>query len=351
MLRIEFAPADLVRLRFAHSPMVEVVTSLFVLNRPDRFWMYDGWRRSVGPALAGTPLPTLRALAAAPSCEVPDFLTPVPSGARPTLDEELRVIADTPLELVAEEAYRSWAGWPAPPEVARFDTDPAGALAELVREIRQYFTLAIAPFWPRLRAAAEGEIARRALTAAERGPRALVRGLHPGLDWDGTALLLGSAKERRGSLDGHPLALLPAAFAGSRVYSMTEAPTGRALWYAPRGYGRLWDSPVPRGSAADPATPVGSLSGPLPVEPPPALAALLGPTRAAVLTLLAVPHSTGEVADTLRLAPATASHHLTTLRDAGLVVGERFGRRLRYLRTGLGEQLGVGIGAPPARRP
>ena len=31
------------------------------------------------------------------------------------------------------------------------------------------------------------------------------------------------------------------------------------------------------------------------------------------------------------------------MRDAGLVVGERVGRRLRYLRTGLGEQL---TGAP-----
>jgi DNA-binding transcriptional ArsR family regulator len=58
-----------------------------------------------------------------------------------------------------------------------------------------------------------------------------------------------------------------------------------------------------------------------------------------VLTLLAVPSSTGEVAAALHLAPATASHHLTTLRDAGLVVGERLGRRLRYLRTALGEQL------------
>ncbi|MDW5323365.1 ArsR/SmtB family transcription factor [Plantactinospora sp. KLBMP9567] len=350
MLRIEFAPADLVRLRFAHSPMVEVVTSLFVLDRPARFWMYAGWRDSVLPALADAPLRTLRALAAAPTCQVPDFLTPVPAGARPTLDEELRVIADTPPEMVAAEVHRAWAGHPAPPEVVRFGTDPAGGLAELVREIRRYYALAIAPVWPRLRAAAEGEIAHRALTAAERGPQALLRGLHPKLDWDGTALLLGSAKERRWSLDGHPLALLPAGFAGPMVYPVTDTPTGRALWYPPRGYGRLWEVPVPRRAAAEA---VAAAAGPdAPVEPPPpALAALLGPTRAAVLTLLAVPHSTGEVADALRLAPATASHHLTTLRDAGLVVGERVGRRLRYLRTGLGEQLGGGAGTPPTGRP
>ncbi|MFY1673061.1 ArsR/SmtB family transcription factor [Plantactinospora sp. WMMB334] len=343
MLRIEFAPADLAGLRFAHSPMVEVVTSLFALERPDRFWMHAAWRDGVRPALANVSLRTLRAVVAAPTCQVPDFLTPVPAVARPTLDEELRVIAETPWDVVAAEVDRAWAGHAAPPEIVRFGTDPAGGLAELVRQVRQYVALAIAPVWPRLRAVAEGEIAHRALGAAERGPRALLRGLHPKLDWDGTALLLASAKERWWSLDGRSLALLPAGFAGPMVYPVTAGPIGRALWYPPRGYGRLWDAPVPERPAG------GVPGGAAPVEPPPALAALLGPTRAAVLTLLAVPHSTGEVATALRLAPATASHHLTTLRDAGLVVGERVGRRLRYLRTGLGEQLGAGT--PPSGRP
>lgn len=321
MLQIEFAPADLVRLRFAHSPMVEVVTSAFALNRPSKLWMYASWRARVRPLLAGAGLETLLAMVSGPTGYVPDFLTPVPATARPSLDEELRVVAATPLDWVAAEVDAGWAGHPAPAEILRFGTDPAGGLAEVVRQIRRYFELAVAPAWPRLRAVVEGEIAHRGLAAAERGPRALLADLHPKLDWDGSALRLKSAKNRHWGLDGHPLALLPAGFAGPMVHTMTEAPTGRALWYPPRGYGRLWDPPEW-------------------VEPSAALAALLGPTRAAVLTLLAVPSSTGEVATALGLAPATASHHLTTLRDAGLVVGERVGRRLRYLRTGLGEQLG-----------
>jgi len=124
-------------------------------------------------------------------------------------------------------------------------------------------------------------------------------------------------KSRHWGLDGHRLALLPAGFAGPAVYFMTESPAGRALWYPPRGYGRLGE----------------------PAAPSDALAALLGPTRAAVLSLLAAPRSTGEVADALKLAPATASHHLTTLRDAGLVIGVRVGRKLRYSRTGLGDDI------------
>lgn len=317
---IEFAPADLVGLRLAHSPLVEVVTSGFALNRPRETWLYGSWAARVRPLLAGAGLRTFLAVISGPTCYVPDFLTPVPATARPSLAEELRVVAATPLDRVAAEVAAAWAGHPAPPEIRRFDTDPAGGLAELVRQVQRYFELAVAPVWPRLRAAAEGEIAYRARLAAEDGPQALLAGLHPRLDWDGSALRLANGKPGQWSLDGQSLTLLPAGFAGPRVYPLTAGPAGRALWYPPRGYGQLWAQAAP----AEPSAP---------------LAALLGSTRAGVLTLLAVPASTGEVATTLGLSPATASHHLTTLRNAGLVVGERVGHRLRYRRTALGEQL------------
>ncbi|GHH82809.1 transcriptional regulator [Streptomyces sulfonofaciens] len=332
MLRIAFTAADLTRVRLAHSPMVEVVTSSFALNQPDRFRMYGSWRTRVRPLVARAGLETMLAVVCGPACYVPDFLTPVPATARPSLEEEVRVLAATPLDQVAAEVATAWAGHPAPPQIARFATDPAGGLAELIQQIRRYFRLAIAPIWPRVRAVAEAEIAQRARTAAELGPRALLEDLHPQLDWDGAALRLAHAKSRDWELDGHPLALLPAGFAGPLVHTMTEAPTGRALWYPPRGYGRLL-GPGRQG------------------EPGSALAALLGPTRAAVLTLLAAPGTTGEVAAALELAPATASHHLTILRNAGLVAAERIGRRLRYLRTPLGEQLTAGSEAPSAGPP
>jgi hypothetical protein len=318
MLRIEFAPADLAGLRFAHSPMVEVITSSLVLTRPGSSWIYEPWATTIRPRLKG--VDTFLAVVSGPTCYVPDFLTPVPPIGRPTLADELSVVAETPPDAVAAEVAAAWAGHDAPPQIVRFGVDPAGGLVELVQQIRRYFALAIAPVWPRLRAAAESEIAHRARAATEHGPRALLDGIHPHLDWDGSALRMQYPdKSRHWSLDGHALALLPAGFAGPAVHFMTDTPIGRALWYPPRGYGGLWEKAAP----AD------------------ALAALLGPTRAAVLTLLAAPHSTGEVADALDLAPATASHHLTTLRDAGLVVGERVGRKLCYLRTGLGDQLGA----------
>ncbi|MBV1852712.1 helix-turn-helix domain-containing protein [Catellatospora tritici] len=318
MIEIEFGAADLVDVRFAHSPMVEVVTSTMVLTRRTDHWLYAAWRERTAPLFTAPELAVLRAVVSGP-CYIPDFLTPVLPTARPSLDDELAAVAATPLDRVAFEVQAAWAGHAAPPEAARFDTDPATALAELVGQVRHYFTQAIAPVWPRLRAAVEAELAHRARTAADDGPRTLLAGLHPRLDWDGSALLLASAKSRQWTLDGHRLALLPTGFAGSVLHTMTEAVHGRALWYAPRGYGGMWDAEVP--------------------QPAEALAALLGPTRAAVLSALAVPASTGEIAATLGLAPATASHHLTTLRDSGLVAAERTGRRLRYRRTTVGEQL------------
>ncbi|TCB97314.1 ArsR family transcriptional regulator [Micromonospora zingiberis] len=319
MIEWEFGVADLARLRFAHSPLAEVVASAFALRGGADRWLQTSWRSRVTPSLPNWP--TFRAVLLGPRGYAPDFLTPVPRTGRPTLAQELADVAATPLDQVVEQVVAGWAGHDAPPEIDRFVRDPRAALAELLAEIRGYFTVAIEPLWPRLRAAADVEIATRARAASEYGARMLVDGLHAKLDWTGSALLLRYPhKQGRWSLDGHDLTLLPIGFAGSEVYAMPDSPAGRALWYAPRGFGNLWTSDQ-RSTADRP------------------LSALLGPTRAAVLTLLAAPHSTSDVAARLGLAAGTASHHLTTLRNAGLASAARAGRRLLYQRTLLGDQL------------
>lgn len=311
VIRLEFGAADLAGVRFAHSPMAEVVASVFA--RRSAAWPAAAWRSRS----ALDRLPTFRAAVDGPLGYAPDFLTPVPPVARPTLADELRAITATPPARAAEQMLAGWIGHPAPPAVTRFAADPRAGLSVLAAEIRQYFAAAIAPLWPRLRALADAEIAARARAGAECGPRQLVDALHPKLHWDGSALLLRYPhKSGEWTLDGHDLALLPTGFAGTEIFAMRRG--GRALWYAPRGFGNLWSAST---------------------GPADALAALLGPTRAAVLSLLTSPHSTGEVAAAIGLAGATASHHLTTLRDAGLITADRAGRRVLYHRTSLGEQL------------
>ncbi|MFI5910505.1 ArsR/SmtB family transcription factor [Dactylosporangium sp. NPDC051541] len=305
--RLELTPDDLLRLRFAHSPMAEVVTSALALR--DDSWQYTRWRRRLGTSTDGLDL-LWRIVGTHARGSIPDFLTPVPATARPTLESELAAIAATPPGRIAEEL--ACAGLT--------DLDPVKLIPPLLHQIRQYFTIALADIWPRLRAAADNEIAHRTTTAAFPGPHSLLAGLHPRMRWDPDTLHLDYLKGTEvhpWSLHGAPLYLLPTAFTGQKAWIM-DCDAGRALWYPPRAVAALFAAPEP---------------------PPEPLAALLGATRAAVLTLLETPSSTGDVAQRLGLAPATASHHLTALRDAGLIVAARAGRRLNYRHTDLGERL------------
>ena len=61
--------------------------------------------------------------------------------------------------------------------------------------------------------------------------------------------------------------------------------------------------------------------------------------RRGVLVDLAAPRSTAELAKSLSLSPATASHHLAALRQGGLIIGRREGRSVLYARTPLGDAL------------
>jgi len=86
--------------------------------------------------------------------------------------------------------------------------------------------------------------------------------------------------------------------------------------YAARGAGRVWEC-GPDAETAD------------------ALGALLGRTRATILTRLAIPLSTTQLARELEQSPATISQHLSILRRNGLLTSWRSGRSVLYRRTPL----------------
>ena len=52
--------------------------------------------------------------------------------------------------------------------------------------------------------------------------------------------------------------------------------------------------------------------------------ALSDSTRREILKLLKLrPHTAGELADQFSLSPATVSHHISVLKESGLITGER----------------------------
>jgi DNA-binding transcriptional ArsR family regulator len=75
--------------------------------------------------------------------------------------------------------------------------------------------------------------------------------------------------------------------------------------------------------------------------PPKALADLLGHTRARLLTLLADPASTTDLARRLSLSAGNVNRHLGVLHRAGLVTRARHGHLVLYPRSPLGDRLTV----------
>ena len=178
--------------------------------------------------------------------------------------------------------------------------------------------------WPRIRAFLDADIAYRARRLAAGGPAALFADLNTGVTWKRPELRVEIPRhEATIQLDGRGLLLVPSAFAATRPFVSDRAPWLPALIYPARGIATLWQQ-------ADTA--------------PAALARLIGRTRAAILADLAAPRSTTELSDRLSLSPAATSHHLTTLRDAGLLSTCREGRSVLYVRTALGDTLAASGG-------
>jgi DNA-binding transcriptional ArsR family regulator len=317
VVRFVFGVEDLARTRFAISPMWELVRSLVALRDPSTAALHVPWLRSLSGRLRGIEVERAVALIP-PRGYAPDFLTPPPAGPLGDVAQDLAALRRTPaeqvrhdIELFRSEHPRSRAG------DAWLD-DPRREVARLADVMEAYWERAVAPAWPRIRAFLEGDIAHRARRLAEEGPAAPFSDLHPDVTWSEGMLDVVSVHDATIELGGRGLVLVPSAFTWAGPATIDLEPWQPTLVYPARGIATLWDE----GEGA-----------------PEALSRLLGATRAAVLAGLDAPRSTTELARRLSLSAAGASHHLTALRDAGLVIGRRDRREMLYVRTPSGDVL------------
>lgn len=120
------------------------------------------------------------------------------------------------------------------------------------------------------------------------------------------------------------LLLIPSVFVAN-IATHLEDPWPRTLIYGARGTAALWGAreTAPR---------------------PDALTALIGRSRARLLSALDAPASTSHLARSLAMSPGAVGDHLAVLRDAGLLTRARSGRSVLYRRTPLGEALVAGSG-------
>ncbi|MFL6110063.1 MAG: ArsR family transcriptional regulator [Catenulispora sp.] len=321
---LSFTAEELALVRFSVSPMWEVLTSFRVLSRPGLHPVHGPWFDQVRPRLAAAGLLTGR-LAALFQAEgyVPDFLNPAPPCAAPGLAEELAAIRATPGERLSVDldCYAAEiAGGPRQPFVERLRAHREQALGELAGEIEQYFAIALAPYWSRIRTLLDADIYHRARQVAEHGAARLFNELHPDVSWNSGTLQMLHRRRVLCRDDTAPgLILVPSAFIWDQVLTRAAPGDVPQLCYGARGVGTLFDRRAPGTSAA--------------------VAAVLGRSRALLLAELAAPASTTELAARTGMSAGGVSEHLTALRGAGMVSAHRAGRSVLYARTAVADSL------------
>lgn len=119
---------------------------------------------------------------------------------------------------------------------------------------------------------------------------------------------------------GTGLVLVPSVFSpGDRCSLLSTTEIQPSIFYPAHGVSETWHTAVDR--------------------TPRALRALVGGARSTLLVELQQPLSTSECAEVAGVAVSTAHHHLTVLRDAGLIDSGRQGARVFHTRTPLDEAL------------
>ncbi len=317
MIVLSFGPQDLLRVRFAVSPLWELVNAVRAVLDGGRQLGPVPWLRTAGGRLGDLDLGPLRAVLPATGY-TPDFLSPPPEGPLETMPEGLARLRATPPAQVAREL--AWVDLDNPADPARdaLLADPAGARDRLADLLDACWDRLLAPLWPQLRDVLEGDLAERARQLAAGGMERLLADLHPDVAWRDGRIEVDKAFDDHRRLDGAGLVLLPTVFASWGPQVMLDPPWQPTLAYPARGTAQLW-LPPDRDDGA--------------------LAALLGRTRATLLAALVEPATTTRLAARHHLAPGTVSEHLSVLRGTGLVTAHRAGREVRYALTPIGHAL------------
>lgn len=337
MVRVNFTADDLARTRFsaAPAPLVETALAMVELRHAGvapRRTRVRPWLREARRQFPATARPLLDLIG--PRGPWPAFI----DSPAADLAEALDFVRATPRAYLREEMADMWEGRPGRPpawmrDLAEGDKD---SLELVVRALRDFHDAVVAPRWEGVLRSFHADLSRRMPMLAQGGHQALFGALHQQLQWRHDGL------ERPGvdweyELGGGGLLLIPSAFlTGAPVFVKGDgARLGHALIYAaqPNGAYPGHEDGLQMGEAGNDN-----------------LAALIGPTRAAVLRALREPRGTAELACLVKISPASASEHAKVLRDADLIETRLQGRSVRHSLTPLGRTV-LGHLRPAAETP
>ena len=320
---LQFAADALLSCRFAISPLHETMSAVRLLGRPALGGFHGPWIRAVASAADGLDLTPLALLTPHRSYG-PDFLSPPPKGPTASFADELAVVRATEPGQVRSEIDRSLTErfGTRIPEAAQPLRGDASAARDLCADVlTACWACLVQPWWPRIRAVLDADIAYRARALAAAGLGAVLSDLHPLVRWKPNTLRVELPAVAERAVAGDGLVLMPGVFGWPGLGVAYDPPWPPTLDYAARGIASLWCGQSP---------------------PTQALEHLVGARRAALLAALTEPASTTGLAARCDLPASSVSEHLAVLREAGLVTTRRTGRYLQHSRTPLGTTLTEG---------
>jgi DNA-binding transcriptional ArsR family regulator len=322
MPALDLTASDLGNVRFAISPMSQLIGALQVLGGRGtpvglEDWRADRLARYRAQCRADAVLPALTDLLAA-TRYVPDCLSVPPRATITTIDTELQTLRGmaapqvrADLELSAAERLDT-----ASNSLDQLSSRPelSSLLAHTLSEAWRHL---MAADWPTIKAILERDIQHRGNVLVTRGLEAALGDLDPDVRWDPSGQLARrSSVSDPHQLDGTGLWLVPNAYGGG--WLCLDGRGAFALTYAARGIADL-------GVTAAPA--------------PQALQELIGRSRATVLNALERPATTTQLAAQLGMSLGAVGDHLAILRRNGLVTRSRSGRAVLYQRSALADAL------------
>lgn len=219
--------------------------------------------------------------------------------------------------------------------------DPArgGAVERLANALVDYHAEAVAPYWNGALRHLSSHANLVGKLMATGGVGKALESLAPRLRWRPPVLEVPDYTPWRGSgdtefhLGGRGIVLAPSLFCETAPQLFVPGTDAEALliYPAPRDAATvrdIWSPPRSAGSHK-------------------ALAALLGTTRAAILSTLVDGCTTTELARRLSISPASASEHTGVLRQAGLASSTRYRNTVQHTLTRKGLSLLDGTSTAP----
>ncbi|MEU5686511.1 ArsR family transcriptional regulator [Streptomyces venezuelae] len=327
--RIHFTVEDLARTRVwpRSLPLMELGAAVRTLQEPGHGVRFRAWRRH---ALAGLRPDAAMVLELIRTRRwAPDFLTRAEAGSP---EEVLERVRATPRARIRDDLAQAAADRPLP-SWTRHLADDRDLFQQLCDSLDHTYRVLLSPHWQRITSNATAEAGMRTRQALAGGLEHLLTVANPRcMRWSAPVLDVALASGLEGDLhlEGRGLLLVPSYFAPRWSAVCTACQPQPVLTY-------------PANSPSDAASFIAC-------PPPPAhdrgagsssLAALLGHTRAAVLTSIGEHPgcSTNELARLSGTAPPTASRHAATLRGAGLVRTARHRNTVLHTLTALGANL------------